>query len=233
MSSKLDISYTVTWATPNIVITYASGYDPELYEGADLYVAAAGGTTNLIQLGTTSTFTTLDWRKETGLAAGSRSALISAIAALVQPTVAGVATGTIQYFAMASVPSGWLDCDGTAVSRTTYAALFSVIGEDYGAGDGSTTFNVPDLRGLFLRGVGTHGTLPTGANALTIPQATSLIQHTHNYFNTNFTSGPTGSGGLRPTSNTYVASLNPNAPVATNSVETRPPNMSMTAAIKA
>lgn len=232
MTSKLDVSYTLTWVSPNVVITYATTYAPEQYTGADLFVVAAPGTTNLIQVGTSSVYTTLDWRKETAIGAGSRSALVTAVAALVQPTVAGVATGTIQYFAMASVPSGWLDCDGSAVSRTTYADLFAVIGEDYGAGDGSTTFNVPDLRGLFLRGVGTHGSIPTGANALTIPQATSLIQHTHNYFTTNFTSGPTGSGGLRPTSNTYTASLNPNAPVATNSVETRPPNMSMTAAIR-
>jgi microcystin-dependent protein len=45
----------------------------------------------------------------------------------------------------ATAPSGFLECDGSAVSRSTYAALFAVIGTTYGAGDGSTTFNVPDL----------------------------------------------------------------------------------------
>jgi len=49
-------------------------------------------------------------------------------------------------------PTGWLECDGSAISRTTYAGLFAVIGVIYGNGDGSTTFNVPDLRGRFLRG---------------------------------------------------------------------------------
>lgn len=52
--------------------------------------------------------------------------------------------------------SGWLLCDGTAVSRTTYADLFTRISTNYGSGDGSTTFNLPDLRGYFIRGFGTH-----------------------------------------------------------------------------
>jgi len=50
-------------------------------------------------------------------------------------------------------PPGWLTCIGSAVSRTTYAALFAAIGTTYGAGDGTTTFNLPDLRGRFPRGI--------------------------------------------------------------------------------
>jgi microcystin-dependent protein len=68
-----------------------------------------------------------------------------------------VPSGTVVAFAGAgSAPTGWLLCDGTAVSRTTYAALFAAIGTAHGAGDGSTTFNLPDYRGRFLRGVD-HG----------------------------------------------------------------------------
>ena len=59
--------------------------------------------------------------------------------------VEGVNTGIIVPWSDSTLPSGFLACDGTAVSRTTYAALFSVVGTNYGAGDGSTTFNVPDL----------------------------------------------------------------------------------------
>jgi microcystin-dependent protein len=66
--------------------------------------------------------------------------------------------GMISPFAMASAPTGWLSCDGSAVSRTTYADLFAVIGTTWGSGNGSSTFNVPDLRGAFLRGTGSHGT---------------------------------------------------------------------------
>lgn len=55
--------------------------------------------------------------------------------------------GSISLFAGTTAPNGWLICDGSAVSRTTYANLFSVIGTTYGTGDGSTTFNIPDLQG--------------------------------------------------------------------------------------
>jgi microcystin-dependent protein len=60
-------------------------------------------------------------------------------------------------FAGATAPTGFLACDGSAVSRTTYADLFTAIGTTWGTGDGSTTFNLPDLRGAFVRGTGSHG----------------------------------------------------------------------------
>ena len=59
--------------------------------------------------------------------------------------VEGVNTGIIIPWSNASVPTGFLECDGSAVSRSTYAALFAVVGTTWGVGDGSTTFNVPDL----------------------------------------------------------------------------------------
>jgi len=66
--------------------------------------------------------------------------------------------GTVLAYAGATAPSGWLMCDGTAYSRTEYADAYAAIGVLYGAGNGSTTFNVPDLRGVFMRGSGTNGT---------------------------------------------------------------------------
>ena len=65
-------------------------------------------------------------------------------------------TGVVAPFAGSTEPTGWLLCQGQAVSRTTYAALFAVIGTTYGAGDGSTTFNLPDLRSKFPVGKGTE-----------------------------------------------------------------------------
>jgi microcystin-dependent protein len=59
--------------------------------------------------------------------------------------------GALQPFWLPAAPTGWLACDGAAYSRATYAALFAAIGTTAGAGDGSTTFNVPDVRGTFLR----------------------------------------------------------------------------------
>lgn len=61
-------------------------------------------------------------------------------------------TGAVLWFARSTPPIGFLECNGAAVSRTTYAALFAVIGTTFGAGDGSTTFNLPDLRAEFIRG---------------------------------------------------------------------------------
>lgn len=66
--------------------------------------------------------------------------------------------GLILPFGNTTAPTGYLACDGSAISRTTYATLFAAIGTTWGTGDGSTTFNVPDLRGAFLRGTGSHGT---------------------------------------------------------------------------
>ena len=81
-------------------------------------------------------------------------------------------TGTLVSFAGSSVPTGWLRCDGAAVSRTVYAGLYSAIGTTFGTGDGSTTFNVPDLRGRFPLGMDNMG--GTSANRVTATAADNL-----------------------------------------------------------
>lgn len=63
-----------------------------------------------------------------------------------------VPSGTILPFGGVTAPAGWLLCDGSAISRTTYANLYSAIGVVWGSGDGSSTFHLPDLRGRFIRG---------------------------------------------------------------------------------
>ena len=63
-----------------------------------------------------------------------------------------VPSGAVLYFAGRTAPAGWLKANGAAVSRTAYAALFAAIGTTYGAGDGRSTFNLPDLRAEFIRG---------------------------------------------------------------------------------
>lgn len=65
--------------------------------------------------------------------------------------------GTILPFGSSTIPTGWLLCDGTAISRTTYSELFAVIGESFGVGDGSTTFNLPDMREAVPKGAGLTG----------------------------------------------------------------------------
>lgn len=68
-----------------------------------------------------------------------------------------VPAGAVMPFMGSSTPTGWLLCDGSAVSRATYSALFTALGTTYGAGDGSTTFNIPDLRGRSLFGLDNMG----------------------------------------------------------------------------
>jgi len=117
----------------------------------------------------------------------------------------GVPVGTIIDSAASSAPTNYLLCNGAAVSRTTYAALFAAIGTNFGQGDGSTTFNLPDGRGKLKRGVD-HGAgndpdassrtaQSTGGNtgdAVGSVQADAFKEHNHFAFKS--TGGGSGSG---------------------------------------
>jgi len=86
--------------------------------------------------------------------------------------------GTINMFGGAAAPTGWLLCDGSAISRTTYANLFAVIGTTFGAGNGSTTFNLPDMQDKFPMGKSGTKALGSTAGSNTIAEA-NLPAHTH------------------------------------------------------
>jgi len=88
--------------------------------------------------------------------------------------VNSVLTGTIVPTGRSSAPTGYLMCDGSAVSRTTYADLFSAIGTAYGSGDGSTTFNLPDLQDKFPRGKDSGASLGDTGGAETVD-----LSHSH------------------------------------------------------
>ena len=88
--------------------------------------------------------------------------------------------GIVMSFAGATAPEGWLLCDGSAVSRSSYSALFAAIGTTYGAGDGSTTFNLPDLTGRVVIGVsGTHALGSTGGEASHVLTTGEMPEHLH------------------------------------------------------
>lgn len=90
----------------------------------------------------------------------------------------GVFVGQVVAAARSSTPTGWLLCDGTAVSRTTYSGLFAVIGTTFGTGNGTTTFNLPDLRGEFIRGLDNGRSVDTG-RGLGTAQAAATAAHNH------------------------------------------------------
>lgn len=115
-------------------------------------------------------------------------------------TMLNVPVGTVIDFAGPTAPDGYLECDGSAISRTTYPILFSIIGTSWGTGDGSTTFNLPDLRGRTTIGDGTgtaggataHAFASTGGDermpshahghtnpTVTLPNHVHSMAHTH------------------------------------------------------
>lgn len=104
------------------------------------------------------------------ISATELNAAIAQIAAQIA-AVGGSPTGAIMQFAGTSAPTGYLICDGSIVSRSTYSGLFAVIGDDYGEGDGSTTFALPDLRGSFSRGAMNINTV-TGSGSASSNNAT-------------------------------------------------------------
>jgi microcystin-dependent protein len=93
-----------------------------------------------------------------------------------------VPAGAVMPFAGTTAPTGWLKCSGQAVSRTTYATLFAYIGTTYGSGDNTTTFNLPDLRAEFIRGLD-DGRMVDNGRAIGSAQGDLIRKHKHNTSN--------------------------------------------------
>lgn len=117
-----------------------------LLNNFDNYLPLSGGTLTGVVNGVTPT-------------AGDNSTKIATTEFVNAKASVGTPTGVVQAFAGRTTPQGWLLCDGSAVSRTDYAALYAVIGTTYGAGNGSTTFNLPNLVDKFVEGSATAGTV--------------------------------------------------------------------------
>ena len=101
-------------------------------------------------------------------------------------------TGSYIQFAGSQAPEGFLVCNGGAISRTTYSALFDVIGTTYGSGDGSTTFNLPDLTDRFLQGSSTSGTVKNAG----LPNITGNLGSPNTKDNTFITNGAFRQSGV-------------------------------------
>jgi microcystin-dependent protein len=140
----------------------------------------------------------------------------------------GSPAGEIKMFAMSTAPAGYLKANGALVSRTTYAALFAAISTAYGAGDGSTTFALPDLRGEFVRGWDDARGVDAG-RAIGTAQSSDVGPHTHGISLDKGESDASGSGSdLR-----YLGT--PEVTITTNAntgVDTRPRNIAMLYCIK-
>ena len=166
-----------------------------------------------------------------------------------------VPTGSVHMMATTTVPSGYLKCNGAAISRTTYADLFAIIGTAHGAGDGSSTFNVPDLRGEFVRGWDDSRGVDSGRN-FGSSQSDANKQHNHSATATSTVTDPghfhdvpysnsdsgdgvieesgTGFSGVEPTNSaTTGISVSTSVSIANSGgSEARPRNIAMMYVIK-
>ena len=145
--------------------------------------------------------------------------------------------GVVMPYGGAAAPAGWLECNGAAVSRTTYAALFTALGTAFGAGDGSTTFNVPDLRGEFIRGWDNGRGIDTG-RARGSAQADAFQGHRHNLkqaVNVSAAAGTPGIATAGADSGSYVTDPITDGTNGTprTASETRPRNVAMMYIVKA
>jgi microcystin-dependent protein len=211
-----------------------------------LQITTAAATYLALTGGTLTGDLTLNGAPTTNNMAATKKYVDDEIAAI--PSAEGVPSGTIIWTARSTAPTGYLKANGAAVSRTTYADLFAAIGTQHGAGDGSTTFNVPDLRGEFIRGLDDGRGVDAG-RTLGSSQSDQNRQHNHNLSGgtATFVSGVTlnKSSNEVPNSPDEVNLLNANTSITVTTeeytrptvdndggTEARPRNVSMLACIK-
>lgn len=174
---------------------------------------------------------------------GSNNIVLNADGSATAPSL--VPPGTIQFYAANTAPLGWVKANGAALSRSTYANLFAAIGTTFGAGDGSTTFDLPDMRGEFPRGWDDGRSIDTG-RGFGSSQADALQGHYHEVKNSGGLEGTRAAGGaVGGSSNTPAAApSNTDFFVARDLItngtdgtprtasETRPRNIALLAIIK-
>ena len=131
--------------------------------------------------------------------------------------------GAVFAFAMNAAPAGYLECDGAAGSRAAYPALFAAIGTQFGAGDGNTTFNLPDLRGEFIRGWDDGAGIDNG-RAFGSAQGDAFASHSHTV--------QSGTGGGNQLESGQGGATVTTSTSATGGTETRPRNIALLYAIK-
>lgn len=224
VSTDASLTRTLTASATNYVYLQLTRDASQNVTGVTLTHNTTGSTpADSILLGTATTsasaITAVDLTKKWDRATG----LLWTSGGLVMPP--GV---TIPYGG-STPPSGWLECNGAAVSRTAYADLFAAIGTTWGSGDGSTTFNLPDLRGEFLRGWD-HGRGVDSGRALGSWQNHDFKAHTHN-INAREDWGTTGYYTIAWT-NTNGNQVHPTPTESTGGSETRPRNVALMFIIK-
>ena len=214
------VDFTVTGLTQITLATdYPAGSVFHAYQNEALDSIAGATTTQrgLVQLATNAEG--LAGAPSKVIDAATLQAVLASIGAQLSPP------GQVNAFARATAPTGWLKANGAAVSRTTYNALFAAIGTVFGVGDGSTTFNLPDMRGEFVRGLddgrGVDAGRALGAAQADMVESPALIGQE--------TSNPFGGGSSAGAGYLKAGAGNTVIPAGT---ETRPRNIALLYCIK-
>lgn len=176
------------------------------------------GTDGSIQAGGSSTFNYIESNTTTQPLGTKNNKLAST--EFVQQN--SVPIGTVIALATNNIPTGFIKCNGATISRTVYSGLFDSIGITFGAGDGSTTFKLPDLRGEFIRGFDDGRGVDAGRSFGSF-QADELRSHNHPYIRTDYATSATDYQFAGSYTLSQVAVLTGN----TGGNETRPRNIAM------
>ena len=166
----------------------------------------------------------LDTMSELAAAIGNNADFATMVFDAIEAGV--VPTGMIAPYGNTTAPSGWIKANGASLSRTTYSQLFAIYGTTFGSVDGST-FNVPDLRGEFIRGWDDSRGVDSG-RVFGSAQAQQVEAHTHNI---NGTSAGRSTGAANSLSSLYSGPLSGNTQV-NSGTETRPRNVALQYIIK-
>lgn len=186
------------WDGTNWVRVDPDGIDQAFADARYLQIATAASTYLALNGGTLTGNLTLPGVPTTTNMAATKGYVDTQIAAIPAATDLTPA-GTVIWTARTTAPTGYLKANGAAVSRTTYATLFAAIGTLYGVGDNSTTFNLPDLRGEFVRGFDDGRGIDSG-RTMGSNQAQNYQSHTH--------TGTTAGAGSHSHTTTYAYGYN-------------------------
>lgn len=218
-SSNNVLSITTQGFTLGATAITASGTEinllNDLTRGSIIYGNASGVTSELVK-GSANTVLTSDGTDISWAAAGGGA----------------VPAGTVIYHAANTPPTDFIKANGAAISRTTYSNLFTAIGTTFGVGNGSSTFNVPDLRGEFMRGWDDSRGIDTG-RAFGSAQSDQMESHSHSFTGGGNNTGGFSYGKVTATGGGSSFTITTTSQGATsNSSENRPRNIALLACIK-
>lgn len=249
MRTKLSLGGAALLNVGTTAGTVAAGNDPRIVGAAQtsgaVYTGAISGPSAVFTsftgalTGNASTATAWATARDLSLTGDATATLsgvngsanVSASITLSAPAVRLIAlpAGSIIQFGASTPPTGYLACEGAAVSRTTYAALFAAIGTAWGVGDGTTTFNLPDMRGEFIRGWD-NGRGIDPARAFASSQAGAIEAHVHSVNPPSVSSD--GGSGFTVSGATGGETITPYDTASTGGTETRPRNVAVIFCIK-